>query len=136
MQGRDFLSLAKELVVGKTEVHWRGAIVHAYYALFLESRDALIRWGRPAAPRQNIHAQVRLKFTYANDIELRAIGDALDELVRLRNRASYDLQHLADFTSSTVADTAIQRATTALTMLDGIDTDSIRRNAAIAAIKQ
>jgi hypothetical protein len=45
MRGREFLELARELPAsGTAPRHWRAVIIHAYYALFLECREAMSRW--------------------------------------------------------------------------------------------
>lgn len=133
MPGRGFLDVARELAAGKTEYHWRSAVVNAYYALFLECRDALARWGLALPPGVNAHAWVRLRFTYAGDRDLKRIGDALDHLVKRRNLASYDLKPTAMFATSVAAQDAIVRAADALTLLDSIDGDPARRAAAVAS---
>src|SRR5262245_26853612 len=117
MAGRGFLELAREVVRGTTEFHWRGASVHAYYGLFLEARDALFHWGFSLPPRENVHSWVRLRSAYASDSDLKAIGKALDELVRLRNKASYDLTPTPVFTSDARAQNAILHADQALALL-------------------
>ena len=87
MHGRAFLDAAQDLAALSTEAHWQTAAVSAYYALMLEGRDALEPWGFTTPPRANVHAFVRLTFSYAADPMLKDIGKALDELVRLRNQA-------------------------------------------------
>jgi hypothetical protein len=135
MAGRGFLEVARELAAGPTPYHWRTAVVNAYYALFLECRDALSAWGFALPPRDNAHAWVRLRCTYATDADLKRIGDALDKLVKRRNPASYDLRSLPLFSTSTVAYEAIQQTTNALAVLDSIHGDPVRRAAARAAIR-
>src|SRR5437879_2513114 len=110
MNGRDFLDVALELAAGATEAHWRASAIHAYYGLMLECRDTLARWGfRPR--RQDVHAYVRLRFSYSADADLKRIGDALDRLVRLRNQASHNLTPSAEFASNSRARQAVQDAT-------------------------
>src|SRR2546425_630856 len=135
MVGRGFLDLAREVVKGSTEYHWRGAAIHAYYALILECREALLRWGFSMPRRDNVHSWVRLRLTYSTEPDLKQIGFCLDSLVRFRNHASYDLNPGAAFGSSTKAHDLIQDASQALALLDAIEADSARRAAAILTIR-
>jgi hypothetical protein len=132
MQGRAFLKPARTLANEPSEADWRGAAVHAYYALFLECRDALARWGRLPPGRYNVHSLVRLKFIYAVSSDLKQLGRYLENLGDLRGLASYDMRSLADFASDTVAKNAINDVVAALTLLDAIEADPQRRPAAIA----
>jgi len=134
MRGRDFLAPARQAAAGPTEPYWRTAAVDAYYALALECRDALLRWGFPV-PRHNMHADVRLRLAYAGDPDLRQIGDHLDYMGRVRNMASYDLRRLAVFVSDAEARSLIQRAAAGLALLDAIEADPARRAAAAASIR-
>jgi hypothetical protein len=134
MQGREFLSPARTLIGRTSEADWRGAAIHAYYALFLECRDLLARWGRLPPGRHNVHPNVRLKFLYARAADLHQIGRTLDDLIVLRNSASYDLRVLARFASPQDAKDAIQKVDDALVLLDAIEADPARRAAAIAAL--
>ncbi len=134
MPGRGFLDVARDVAAGPTEFHWRAAVIHAYYALVLECRDALSRWGFVVPRRDSMHAWVRLRFVYSSDSQLKAIGDVLDKLVQQRNRASYDLRS-SEFSSPGVAHDAISDASAALAVLDQVDADSARRTAAIQSIR-
>jgi hypothetical protein len=134
MQGRAFLDLARETLQGGTEVHWRCAVGRAYYALMLECRDALTRWGIKPPPRLNVHSFVRLRFTFPANADLKSIGAALDHLGQLRTRADYDLSPLPQFASPAAAQTALDAADKALDLLDAIYADPTRRKDAIDAI--
>jgi hypothetical protein len=135
MRGREFVDLAQELLPGTASRHWRGAMIHVYYGLLLESRDTMARWGLPAPGRQQVHAQVRLRMIYAAHPDLKKIGFALEELGRHRNMASYDLRSLALFASAKEAEADVQTAADALVLLDAIDADPVRRTAAISSIR-
>jgi hypothetical protein len=136
MRGRAYLELARELVIGGTEVHWRGTVGRAYYALMLEGRDALFRWGFMLPRRDNVHTFVRLHFTYPADVDLKKIGAALDIWGIARNRADYDLSALGIFASAARAQQAIADSAAGIDVLDAIEADATRRAAAIAAIKK
>jgi hypothetical protein len=136
MQGRQFLDLARDNLAGGSEVHWRGAAGRAYYALMLECRDALVRWGLKLLPRDNVHTFVRLRFTFAAHPDLRTIGMTLEKLGQLRNRADYDLSTLLAFASAAVATNAVQEAALRIDLLDAIERDPLRRTAALAAIQK
>ena len=133
MRGRAFLDLARDLLAGRTEAHWRGAAIHAYYALLLEGRDMLAAWNFPCPPHQTVHAFVRLRLTFAGDSDLQRIGKVLDDLVQLRNRASYNLQTSPTFASDARARQAVANAMAALALLDAIAADPVRRSKAIAS---
>jgi hypothetical protein len=125
--------VAQELVLAPTETHWRTAVGRAYYALMLEGRDALARWGF-APPRQNVHSFVRLRFGYASDPDLKSIGFTLDRLSQWRNHADYQLTSGGSFATNVRASQAITESRTALALLDQIEADPVRRAAAIASL--
>ena len=136
MQGREFLELARELLaLGTKPRHWRGVIVHAYYAVFLESREAMARWNLPVPPRHLAHHQIRQRLVFATYPDLKMIGYALEELGKHRATASYDLRPHALFSSAKDAQDDVQLAADALALLDAIDADPVRRPAAVACIK-
>lgn len=133
MQGRAFLDVARILVRGTSEAFWRATVIHSYYAMFLECRDALARWGIAIPLRQNVHATVRLRFTYAADADLKKISFTLDHWCKWRNKASYNLASVPGFATDVRAQNAIAEIAAALAVLDAIEADPVRRAAAIAA---
>jgi hypothetical protein len=135
MDGRAFLSVARQVRLGATEAHWRTAVGRAYYALLLEAREALARWGFAAPPRDRVHAFVRLRFVYASDQGAKNIGDTLELLGRWRNEADYQTRFSRLFGTPAVAAQAIQHAESALAELDLIDADLPRRASVIAGIR-
>src|SRR5947209_18448632 len=134
MDGRAFLGIARELMLGGSEPHWRAAAGRAYYALMLEGREALRAWGFVLPPRDQVHAFVRLRFTYAADPDAKSIGWDLDRLVQLRNHADYDLS-APQFATDGRAQDSINRAARALALLDAIAGDPVRRAAVVADIQ-
>jgi hypothetical protein len=135
MRGKEFLELAREIVGNASERHWRGAHIHAYYGLLLESRDALDRWGFPATSVNTIHHHVRNKLTFAGDKDLKSIGISLDHLSQRRSWASYLLGPHQRYGSEASARQSIQQATDALSLLDAIQADPVRQATAVASIR-
>jgi hypothetical protein len=134
MDGRVFLALARQLVRQTGEEWWRNTTGRAYYGLMLEGRDALARWGFTPPRGDNVHAFVRLRFTYAADPDLQKVGKTLDRLTGWRNRADYNLT-APEFSNDARAQDAITGATAALALLDAVDADAARRAAVIADIR-
>ena len=135
MDGSRFLDVARELVRGRSEAHWRSAAGRAYYALMLEGREALHRWGFVAPPRDQVHSFVRLRFSFASDGDLKQVGRALEELGKLRNQADYQLAAGPRFSSPGKALQALQDAEDHLQLLKLIDADLPRRTAVITDIR-
>lgn len=133
MQARQFLDLAREVARGNTEAHWRGVVIHGYYALLLDCRDALNRWGR-VIPQRDLHRQVRLLFTFAKDPDLKTIGQKLERLSEARAHASYRMAPGSRFSTNVLALSLLQDAANALALLDAIDADPVRHGAAVASL--
>ncbi len=136
MDGRAFLPIARELLQGADEPHWRAATGRAYYALMLECRAALERWGFAAPPRVQVHTFVRLRFTYAADPDLKEVGYALEWLSDMRNRADYAVASAGSFADAQVATKAIARAEQNIARVDQIEADPAHRAAAVAGIRR
>jgi len=136
MDGRAFLDIAKELSQGATEGHWRTAAGRAYYALFLEGRTALARWGFQVPPPPGVHSWVRLRFVYAPDPDLKEFGNALERLGRLRNEADYALSVPGPFASPARVKRAVKDVEQNLNRLDQVEADRARLSAVIAGIRK
>jgi hypothetical protein len=134
MLGRVFLETARTLIPYDTEDCLRAAVGRVYYALFLECRDVLSRWGF-APPTFQAHHFVRTRFEVAAFPDLQSIGRAIRDLSILRNQADYENWHSIPFSSDSEALSALQRAEKALALLDAIDADPLRRANAILAIR-
>ena len=136
MRGREFLKSARDLLAVGGEPNWRTALGRAYYALVHEGADALLRWGFPKPPGEQIHRFVRLRFDSTPHFDFRPIGLALDQLGRRRNEADYQLGNPGVFANDVVAVRAIRDATAAIAHLDAIEADSVRLAAALAALRK
>jgi hypothetical protein len=134
MDGREFLNVARELLRGVTPADWRTAANRAYYALMLEGRESLRRWGFTIPKGDRIHAFVRLRLTYSADTGLKDVGIALDHMVQLRGEADYDLNSKR-FDTKVEAQRSFNRATAGIPILDAIEADTARRAAIVADIR-
>lgn len=92
MNGRAFLTLARQLASDPTEAAWRSAISRGYYAAFHVAREVLtsLGFGVPFADRA--HAYLWLRLSNCGDPPLLKAGTELNNLRRHRNQADYDLQ--------------------------------------------
>jgi hypothetical protein len=136
MPGREFLELARELLaLGTLPRHWRAVIIHAYYGLLLECREAMSRWRLPSLTRHEVHTKVRHRLIFSTDGNLKQIGFALEQLGENRNKANYDLRALPIFATVAKAQTNFQMGIDALALVDAIDADPARRATAVAAIQ-
>src|SRR5262245_52737617 len=123
MRGRVFLDVARQLLPGGTEGHWRSASGRGYYALLIEGRDALQRWGFSIPPRMNVHHFVRQRFSFPADPDLKAIAKVLSHTSQLRNRADYETALSGSFSSNSATTWAIADVGQAIALLEQIDGD-------------
>jgi hypothetical protein len=135
MNGRAFVNVARQLLAGATESHWRTAAGRAYYGLLLEAWEALQRWGFVIPPRVNLHHFIRQRFVFPADADLKIIGGFLDQLGQLRNRADYRLAVAGPFAFAAPSTRAVNESEQSILMLDQIEANPVRRAAAVAAIQ-
>jgi hypothetical protein len=135
MDGRNFLEVAREVVNGPTEAHWRTAVGRAYYAVMLTLRDAFVRWGLSALPPASVHQGVHRRVFTSMDADMKQIGRWLVRLRDLRGFADYELVGRREFSTGGEAQRSIRKATDALRLFDAIDADGPRRAAITAEIR-
>jgi hypothetical protein len=136
MDGSAFLDVARDLARGPTEAHRRTAAGRAYYALMLEARELLVRWGITAPPRDKVHHFVRLKLLFSSDADLRQVGLTLERLGQGRNDADYQLSDpRRRFQKSGPVEAAVRDSEMAIALLDQVDSDDARRAGAIASMQ-
>ena len=134
MDGRAFLDVARELAAGSSEPHWRSSVGRSYYALLHEVLGTLQRWGFSLPPRDKVHTFARLKLVYATDPDLKRIGLTLEALGRLRNAADYQLLTSGPFLSARIATSALADSEAAILLVDAIEADPARRQAAVGSV--
>ena len=134
MDGRALLDVARELAAGSGEPHWRSSVGRTYYALLHEVLGTLRRWGLSLPPRDKVHTFARLKLVYATDPDLKRIGLTLEALGRLRNAADYQLSLPGPFVSARIAVSALADAEAAVTLIDALEADPVRRASAVGTI--
>jgi len=133
MNGRQFLMVAQAALEESSEEWLRTAVGRAYYALFLEARDALDRWRFTAIPKYQAHAFLGSRFRYAADVDAKEIGETLFDLHRMRTWADYD--NSIPFVSAFQVEQAIDRALSAVQLLDDIEADPSRLAIVLAAVR-
>lgn len=134
MRGREFLDTARRLSAMTAEPDWRSAMSRAYYALFLECRHSLNRWGFPIPPRTS-HRDVYQHLQFPKNADLNQIARTFQNLSSKRNRADYDLTPHGMFTKATDVVAVIREAGDAVALLDALEADPARLKQAIADIR-
>ena len=134
MDGRALLDVARELAAGSGEPHWRSSVGRTYYALLHEVLSTLRRRGLSPPPRDKVHTFARLKLVYATDPDLKRIGLTHEALGRLRNAADYQLSLPGPFVSARMAVSALADAEAAVTLIDALEADPVRRASAVGTI--
>ncbi len=135
MDGRDFLAVAREVVRGPTEAHWRTAAGRAYYAAMLALRDGFARWGLSAPPQASVHQLTQRRVFTSRDGDMKRIGRLLQRLRDARVIGDYELAGRPEFANDVEAHRMIRSAEDALALFAAIEADPPRRDAIAAEIK-
>src|SRR4051794_14814347 len=135
MNGRDFLAVAREVIRGATEAHWRTTAGRAYYSLMLVLRDTFVQWGLSAPSRAGVHEIILRRVYTSKDRDMKQIGQWLHRLRDLRVTGDYETDARPEFLSDVEAQRMVQTAQKALALFDAINADVPRRDAIATEIK-
>jgi uncharacterized protein (UPF0332 family) len=91
MNVRDFLTVAKGLLLGTTEASWRSAVSRAYYSAFHVARQLLEQVGFAVPRADRAHSHLWLRLSNCGDPTIQLAGRELNNLRGLRNRADYEV---------------------------------------------
>src|SRR5437870_13362662 len=94
MNGRDFLSVAKDLLTSPTEAAWRTSVSRAYYAAFYVARQLLEDLGFAVPRGERAHAYLWLRLSNCGEPRVQDAGRRLNTVRGQRNRADYDVTFL------------------------------------------
>src|SRR5437899_834592 len=123
MNGRDFLSLARELVAGATEAEWRTAVSRGYYAAFHLARELFEDLGFAVPRGDRAHGYLWLRLQNCSHAPVVIAGAALNQLRADRNQADYDLHRPL---SQRLATSEVQAAAGIIQALDTAKLEPIR----------
>ena len=135
MTGRDFVNTADHLSTRTAESDWRSAVSRAYYAVYLECREAMRRWGLTISVRGS-HRDVGQRLSAPANADLNLIARTFDHLASLRNKADYELATIPAFASAVKAKAAVSDARKAIALLDALEADPARLKQAIDDIRK
>src|SRR5436309_1261278 len=133
MNGRDFLNVARAAVEDAAEEWQRTAAGRTYYALFLECRDAIERWGFAPASIHQAHSAIRNRLPSTNHADLKFLGRALTALFDVRAHADYDIA--VPLVPAFQLELNIDLANAGIALLDELEDDDAKRAAVIAALQ-
>jgi uncharacterized protein (UPF0332 family) len=91
MSGRDFISVALDLLTASTEAAWRSAVSRAYYAAFHVARQRLEELGFGVPRGERAHAYLWFRLSNCGQPKVQDAGRRLNTLRGQRNRADYEL---------------------------------------------
>jgi uncharacterized protein (UPF0332 family) len=124
MNGRDFVSVAKDLLAASTEGAWHSAVSRAYYAAFHVARQLLDELGFTVPGGERAHAYLWLRLCNCGDPQVQDAGRRLNTLRGQRNRADYDVRA---YVSHPTAVGQVRIAETIIQLLDVATLEPPRR---------